>query len=67
MILPRLDFRGNGLSYGFIGNEQGDHFSSLLIDYLKNNGDPRLTMIATPKTSSSVVAGAAITTWRNII
>jgi hypothetical protein len=51
----RLDYRGNGLSYGFIGNEQGDHFSSLLIDYLKNNGDPRLTMIATPKTSSSVV------------
>ena len=56
----RLDYRGNGLSYGFIGNEQGDHFSSLLIDYLKNNGDPRLTMIATPKTSSSVVSGAAL-------
>ncbi len=56
----RLDYRGNGLSYGFIGNEQGDHFSSLLIDYLKNNGDPRLTMIATPKTSSSVVPGAAL-------
>lgn len=51
----RLDYRGNGLSYGFIGNEQGDHFSSLLIDYLKNNGDPRLTMIATPKTSSSII------------
>jgi len=48
----KLDFRGNGLSYGFIGNEQGDHFSSLLIDYLRNNGDPRLTMIATPKTGS---------------
>ena len=56
----RLDYRGNGLSYGFIGNEQGDHFSSLLIDYLKNNGDPRLTMIATPKTSSSVAPGAAL-------
>lgn len=47
-----LDFRGNGLSYGFIGDEHGDHFSSLLIDYLRNNGDPRLTMIATPKTGS---------------
>lgn len=56
----RLDYRGNGLSYGFIGNDQGDHFSSLLIDYLKNNGDPRLTMIATPKTSSSVVPWAPI-------
>lgn len=56
----RLDYRGNGLSYGFIGNEQGDHFSSILIDYLKNNGDPRLTMIATPKTSSSIVPGAAL-------
>jgi hypothetical protein len=48
-----LDFRGNGLSYGFISDEHGDHFSSLLIDYLRNNGDPRLTMIATPKTGSS--------------
>ena len=47
-----LDFRGNGLSYGFIGDEHGDHFSSLLIDYLRDNGDPRLTMIATPKTGS---------------
>lgn len=47
-----LDFRGNGLSYGFISDEHGDHFSSLLIDYLRNNGDPRLTMIATPKTGS---------------
>lgn len=47
-----IDFRGNGLSYGFIGNEQGDHFSSLLIDFLRDNGDPRLTMIATPKTGS---------------
>ncbi|WP_428232839.1 SusD/RagB family nutrient-binding outer membrane lipoprotein [Flavobacterium sp.] len=56
----RLDYRGNGLSYGFIGNEQGDHFSSLLIDYLKSNGDPRLTMIATPKTSSSVVPWSPI-------
>lgn len=50
-----IDFRGNGLSYGFISDEHGDHFSSLLIDYLRDNGDPRLTMIATPKTSSSVV------------
>ena len=56
----RLDYRGNGLSYGFIGNEQGDHFSSLLIDYLRDNGDPRLTMIATPKTSSSVVPWSPI-------
>lgn len=47
-----IDFRGNGLSYGFISDEHGDHFSSLLIDYLRNNGDPRLTMIATPKTGS---------------
>ncbi|WP_431242279.1 SusD/RagB family nutrient-binding outer membrane lipoprotein [Flavobacterium sp. P21] len=48
-----LDFRGNGLSYAFIGNENGDHFSSLMIDFLRNNGDPRLTMLATPKTGSS--------------
>ncbi|MEC5167187.1 hypothetical protein RCH18_002937 [Flavobacterium sp. PL11] len=47
-----LDFRGNGLSHGFIGNEQADHFSSLLINFLRNNDDPRLTMIATPKTGS---------------
>jgi len=49
----KLDFRGNGLSYGFISDEHGDHFSSLLIDYLRNNGDPRLNMLATPKTGSS--------------
>ncbi|MWB93214.1 SusD/RagB family nutrient-binding outer membrane lipoprotein [Flavobacterium sp. GA093] len=47
-----LDFRGNGLSYGYISDEHGDHFSSLLIDYLRDNGDPRLTMIATPKMGS---------------
>ncbi|ABQ07560.1 MULTISPECIES: SusD/RagB family nutrient-binding outer membrane lipoprotein [Flavobacterium] len=47
-----LDFRGNGLSYGFISDEHGDHFSSLLIDYLRDNGDPRLKMLATPKTGS---------------
>lgn len=49
----RLDFRGNGLSYGFISDQGGDHFSSLLIDYLRNNGDPRLQMLATPKTTSN--------------
>jgi len=47
-----LDFRGNGLSYGFISDEHGDHFSSLLIDYLRDNCDPRLKMLATPKTGS---------------
>lgn len=46
------DFRGNGLSQAFVGNENGDHFSSLMIDFLRNHGDPRLTMIATPKTGS---------------
>ncbi|MFD2942018.1 SusD/RagB family nutrient-binding outer membrane lipoprotein [Flavobacterium notoginsengisoli] len=45
-----LDFRGNGLSYALIGNENGDHFSTVMINFLKNNGDPRLTMLATPKT-----------------
>lgn len=48
-----LDFRGNGLSYAFIGNEHADHFSSLMINYLRNNGDPRLTMLATAKTGSA--------------
>ncbi|TDO95664.1 SusD/RagB family nutrient-binding outer membrane lipoprotein [Flavobacterium sp. 245] len=48
-----LDFRGNGLSYAFIGNENGDHFSSLMIDFLRNNGDPRLKMLATPKTGGA--------------
>lgn len=48
-----LDFRGNGLSYAFIGNENGDHFSSLMIDFLRTNGDPRLPMLATPKTGSA--------------
>jgi len=47
-----IDFRGNGLAYAFNGNENADHFSSLVIDYLRNNGDPRLTMLATPKTGS---------------
>lgn len=49
----KLDFRGNGLSYGFISDQGGDHFSSLLINFLRDNGDPRLTMLATPKTVSS--------------
>lgn len=53
----KLDFRGNGLSYGFIGDQGGDHFSSLLINYLRDNGDPRLTMLATPKTASSTGGG----------
>ncbi len=48
-----LDFRGNGLSYAFIGNENGDHFSSVMIDFLRDNGDPRLKMLATPKTGSA--------------
>jgi len=52
-----LDFRGNGLSYALIGNENGDHFSTLMINFLKNNGDPRLTMLATPKTGGA--AGGA--------
>jgi hypothetical protein len=49
-----IDFRGNGLAYAFVGNEHGDHFSSLVIDYLRDNGDPRLTMLATPKTTSAL-------------
>ncbi|WP_348799958.1 SusD/RagB family nutrient-binding outer membrane lipoprotein [Flavobacterium adhaerens] len=47
-----IDFRGNGLSYAMIGNEHADHFSTLMIDFLRDNGDPRLTMLATPKTGS---------------
>ncbi|WP_163399823.1 SusD/RagB family nutrient-binding outer membrane lipoprotein [Flavobacterium fluviatile] len=49
-----IDFRGNGLAYALVGNENGDHFSSLVIDYLRDNGDPRLTMLATPKATSSM-------------
>ena len=52
-----IDFRGNGLAYALVGNENGDHFSTLVIDYLKNNGDPRLTMYATPKTTSGLAWG----------
>lgn len=48
-----LDFRGNGLSYGFISDQQGDHFSSILINYLRDNGDPRLTMLATARKANS--------------
>lgn len=44
------DFRGNGLAQAFVGNADADHFSTLLIDFLRDNGDPRLTMLATPKT-----------------
>lgn len=55
-----IDFRGNGLAYAFVGNENGDHFSTLVIDYLKNNGDPRLTMYATPKTTSGIAYGGPI-------
>jgi len=52
-----IDFRGNGLAYALVGNENGDHFSTLVIDFLKNNGDPRLTMYATPKTTSGLAWG----------
>lgn len=55
-----IDFRGNGLAYALVGNENGDHFSTLVINYLKDNGDPRLTMYATPKTTSGLVYGGAI-------
>ena len=46
------DFRGNGLAQGFQGSAHSDRFTSLLIDFLRDNGDPRLTMLATPKISS---------------
>lgn len=46
------DFRGNGLAQAFEGNAQSDKFTSLLINFLRDNGDPRLTMLATPKISS---------------
>jgi len=49
-----LDFRGNGLAYALLGNENNDHFSSLLIDYLRDNADPRLDMLVNPKTTSSM-------------
>ncbi|MCD0468593.1 SusD/RagB family nutrient-binding outer membrane lipoprotein [Flavobacterium sp. JAS] len=55
-----IDFRGNGLAYAFNGNEGGDHFSTLVINYLRDNGDPRLPMLATPKTTSSIVSGAPL-------
>lgn len=54
------DFRGNGLAQALTANDNADHFSSLLIDFLKDHDDPRLTMIATPKTSSGVIWGGAI-------
>lgn len=54
------EFRGNGFAQGFVGNENGDHFSTLLLDFLKDHNDPRVTMLATPKTSSSVIWGGAI-------
>lgn len=54
------DYRGNGLAHAFIGNDHADHFSSLLIDFLRAHDDPRLPMIATPKTTSGVVWGGAI-------
>ncbi|MFZ0596673.1 MAG: SusD/RagB family nutrient-binding outer membrane lipoprotein, partial [Flavobacterium sp.] len=55
-----IDFRGNGLAYAFNGNENGDHFSTLVINFLKDNGDPRLTMYATPKTTSGIAYGGSI-------
>jgi len=55
-----IDFRGNGLAYALVGNENGDHFSTLVIDYLRDNGDPRLSMYATPKTTSSLAWGAPL-------
>ena len=54
------DYRGNGLAHAFIGNADADHFSSLLVNFLRTNNDPRLPMIATPKTSSGVIWGGAI-------
>ncbi len=61
-----IDFRGNGLAYAFVGNENGDHFTTLVIDYLRDNGDPRLTMLATPKKTSSVKQGAPIGPGENL-
>jgi hypothetical protein len=55
-----IDFRGNGLAYAFVGNQDADHFSTLVIDYLRDNGDPRLSMLATPKATSSIVYGAPL-------
>ncbi|KOP39924.1 SusD/RagB family nutrient-binding outer membrane lipoprotein [Flavobacterium sp. WLB] len=55
-----IDFRGNGLAYALVGNENGDHFSTLVIDFLRDNGDPRLPMYATPKTTSSLAWGAPL-------
>lgn len=55
-----IDFRGNGLAYALVGNEHGDHFSTLVIDFLRDNGDPRLPMYATPKTTSSLAWGAPL-------
>ncbi|MGY0407761.1 MAG: SusD/RagB family nutrient-binding outer membrane lipoprotein, partial [Polaribacter sp.] len=41
--------RGNGLSQAFIGGGLSDHFSSLLIDFLRDHNDPRLPMLATKR------------------
>lgn len=46
------DYRGNGLAQAFEGNAHSDKFTSILIDFLRDHGDPRLTMLATPKISS---------------
>ena len=54
------DYRGNGLAHALTANANGDHFTSLLIDFLKDHDDPRLPMLATPKTSSGVNWGGAI-------
>jgi len=43
------DFRGNGLAQAFIGNAGGDRFSAMFINYLQDNADPRLSVIATPR------------------
>ena len=61
-----IDFRGNGLAYAFVGNENGDHFSTLVINYLRDNGDPRLTMYATPKTTSGLAYGGPIQPGENL-
>jgi hypothetical protein len=51
------DFRGNGLAHALTANANNDHFTTLMIDFLQDNGDPRLPMIATPKMTSSIVPG----------
>ncbi len=54
------DFRGNGLAQAFTANDNNDRYTKLLIDFLQDNGDPRLPLIAMPKKKGSGAGGAML-------